>query len=52
MAVTNSNLEAATDQPESFVHIPVLSRELIQGLAVRRGGHYLDATVGGGATVN
>jgi 16S rRNA (cytosine1402-N4)-methyltransferase len=32
----------------SFSHIPVLNRELIDGLAVRSGGHYLDATVGGG----
>lgn len=32
----------------AFVHIPVLSRELLSALAVRRGGHYLDATVGGG----
>ena len=31
-----------------FVHVPVLSRELIEGLAVRSGDHYLDATVGGG----
>ncbi|MDT9179674.1 MAG: 16S rRNA (cytosine(1402)-N(4))-methyltransferase RsmH, partial [Limnospira sp. PMC 1291.21] len=31
-----------------FVHIPVLGRELIEGLAVQEGGHYLDATVGGG----
>ena len=31
-----------------FVHVPVLSRELIAGLAVRPAGHYLDATVGGG----
>lgn len=31
-----------------FVHVPVLSRELIDGLTVRPGGHYLDATVGGG----
>lgn len=53
IAVTNSNLAAATDQPEScFVHVPVLSQELIQGLAVRRGGHYLDATVGGGGHSN
>ncbi|MBE9189902.1 16S rRNA (cytosine(1402)-N(4))-methyltransferase RsmH [Gloeocapsopsis crepidinum LEGE 06123] len=35
------------DQP-AFVHVPVLSRELLAGLAVRSGGHYLDATVGGG----
>jgi 16S rRNA (cytosine1402-N4)-methyltransferase len=31
-----------------FVHVPVLSRELIEGLGVRPAGHYLDATVGGG----
>ncbi|MDH6097324.1 16S rRNA (cytosine(1402)-N(4))-methyltransferase RsmH [Anabaenopsis sp. FSS-46] len=31
-----------------FLHVPVLSREVIDGLAVRPGGHYLDATVGGG----
>jgi 16S rRNA (cytosine1402-N4)-methyltransferase len=31
-----------------FIHIPVLSRELVTGLAVRPAGHYLDATVGGG----
>lgn len=31
-----------------FVHIPVLGRELMEGLAVKEGGHYLDATVGGG----
>jgi 16S rRNA (cytosine1402-N4)-methyltransferase len=32
----------------AFSHIPVLSREVIEGLAVRPGGHYLDTTVGGG----
>lgn len=31
-----------------FVHIPVLSQELISGLAVIAGGWYLDATTGGG----
>ncbi|OUL30441.1 16S rRNA (cytosine(1402)-N(4))-methyltransferase [Nostoc sp. T09] len=36
-----------TEEP-MFSHIPVLSRELIEGLAVHSGGHYLDATVGGG----
>ena len=32
----------------AFVHVPVLSRELIEGLGIASGGHYLDATVGGG----
>ena len=32
----------------AFVHIPVLGSEVVEGLAVRPGGHYLDATVGGG----
>lgn len=31
-----------------FAHIPVLLQEVIAGLAVQSGGHYLDATVGGG----
>lgn len=33
---------------QAFFHIPVLSREVISALAIRPGGHYLDATVGGG----
>lgn len=36
------------DEVPTFVHIPVLSQELIEGLAICPGGHYLDATVGGG----
>ncbi|NJP10597.1 MAG: 16S rRNA (cytosine(1402)-N(4))-methyltransferase RsmH [Leptolyngbyaceae cyanobacterium RU_5_1] len=32
----------------TFAHIPVLSREVIEGLAICPGGHYLDATVGAG----
>jgi 16S rRNA (cytosine1402-N4)-methyltransferase len=40
---TPFNLEAST-----FSHIPVLRREVIEDLAVHPGGHYLDATVGGG----
>lgn len=31
-----------------FYHVPVLSREVIAGLAIQAGGQYLDATVGGG----
>jgi 16S rRNA (cytosine1402-N4)-methyltransferase len=31
-----------------FLHIPVLSQEIVTGLAVSAGGCYLDATVGGG----
>jgi 16S rRNA (cytosine1402-N4)-methyltransferase len=32
----------------NFFHIPVLSKELIAGLNIINGGHYLDATLGGG----
>lgn len=32
----------------TFSHIPVLYREVVEGLAIVPGGHYLDATVGGG----
>jgi 16S rRNA (cytosine1402-N4)-methyltransferase len=42
-AIEENNLQGA-----AFVHIPVLSQEVIAGLAIRSGGHYLDATVGGG----
>jgi 16S rRNA (cytosine1402-N4)-methyltransferase len=33
---------------QEFFHVPVLSREVVEGLAVHPGGRYLDATVGGG----
>ncbi|MEA5628006.1 16S rRNA (cytosine(1402)-N(4))-methyltransferase RsmH [Nostoc sp. UHCC 0251] len=36
------------EQELAFSHISVLGREVIEGLAVRPGGHYLDVTVGGG----
>jgi 16S rRNA (cytosine1402-N4)-methyltransferase len=36
------------DEQVTFSHVPVLSRELITGLNLFPGGHYLDATVGGG----
>lgn len=32
----------------NFIHIPVLAAEIISGLEIKPGGHYLDATVGGG----
>ncbi|MDH6078429.1 16S rRNA (cytosine(1402)-N(4))-methyltransferase RsmH [Umezakia ovalisporum] len=41
-------LEIQGIEAQEFLHVPVLSREVIEGLAVSPGGHYLDATVGGG----
>ncbi len=41
--------QASTDgATPDFAHIPVLAEAVIAGLALRAGGHYLDATVGGG----
>lgn len=40
--------EAQDTQAAAFLHIPVLRGELIEGLNVSEGGHYLDTTVGGG----
>ncbi|HEY9829448.1 MAG TPA: 16S rRNA (cytosine(1402)-N(4))-methyltransferase RsmH, partial [Stenomitos sp.] len=40
--------EAQRTNTTAFSHVSVLSRELIEGLNIRPGGHYLDATVGGG----
>ncbi len=37
--------EDSTAQP--FFHIPVLSQQVLEGLQVKEGGRYLDATVGG-----
>ncbi|MDF5725238.1 MAG: 16S rRNA (cytosine(1402)-N(4))-methyltransferase RsmH [Rhizonema sp. PD37] len=44
---SDSEILLNSEEP-TFSHIPVLSREVIEGLAVHSGGHYLDATVGGG----
>lgn len=44
-----SDLQTPLDLEElAFSHISVLGREVIEGLVVRPGGHYLDVTVGGG----
>jgi 16S rRNA (cytosine1402-N4)-methyltransferase len=50
-SVINMNLDSKTQingEEPIFSHVPVLSREIVEGLGVHPGGHYLDATVGGG----
>lgn len=42
------NKFTSSTETDGFVHVPVLSKELIEGLNISPGGHYLDATVGGG----
>jgi len=46
--MTTDSQELLNSDTPAFVHVSVLSRELIAGLEVRAGGHYLDVTVGGG----
>ncbi|WP_267384472.1 16S rRNA (cytosine(1402)-N(4))-methyltransferase RsmH [Cyanobacterium sp. uoEpiScrs1] len=47
--LNNPSLTTFTDtQKTSFIHTPVLSQEVITGLKICPGGHYLDATVGSG----
>jgi len=41
-------LGSEDSEEKAFGHVPVLSREVVENLAVRPSGHYLDATVGGG----
>ncbi len=36
------------EQVSGLTHTPVLASEILEGLSVRRGGVYLDATLGGG----
>lgn len=44
-----SNFQISLDLDTSeFSHIPVLSREVVEGLVAASSGHYLDTTVGGG----
>lgn len=46
--MVNQGVSVNSEATEEFVHLSVLSREVVEGLAVRPGGRYLDATVGGG----
>lgn len=48
MSATSVNPEQSDQNTPTFAHISVLSQAVIEGLAIRAGGHYLDATVGGG----
>ncbi len=40
--------EPSLEEAAHFLHIPVLPQEVLEGLAIRPGGLYLDATLGGG----
>ncbi|MBO0351615.1 16S rRNA (cytosine(1402)-N(4))-methyltransferase RsmH [Phormidium pseudopriestleyi FRX01] len=46
--MVNQGVSVNSEAKESFVHLSVLSQEVVEGLAIRPGGRYLDATVGGG----
>ncbi len=45
--INESPISSNIETP-AFLHIPVLGKEIIAGLAIRSNGHYLDTTVGGG----
>lgn len=40
--------EVIPQKNEEFIHLSVMGREVREGLALQSGGHYLDATLGGG----
>ncbi|KOP24052.1 16S rRNA methyltransferase [Hapalosiphon sp. MRB220] len=46
--MNSHSIEPIDIEEATFSHIPVLPQAVIEGLAVRPSGHYLDATVGGG----
>jgi 16S rRNA (cytosine1402-N4)-methyltransferase len=46
--VVNQGVSVNPEAMAEFVHLSVLSQEVVEGLAIRPGGRYLDATVGGG----
>lgn len=43
-----SVMPSTSNSSVPFAHIPVLSQALVKGMEILPGGHYLDATVGGG----
>ncbi len=47
-SVDSSVASDSDSESSAFVHVPVLAEEVIEGLVIRAGGHYLDVTVGGG----
>jgi 16S rRNA (cytosine1402-N4)-methyltransferase len=46
--MNSESIPSLDTEKTSFSHIPVLPKEVIEGLHIKAGGHYLDATVGGG----